>query len=186
MNLDLKPSWLLVLATLSIPAFAQDWKVDTSKSQIGFVIKQMNVPVEGGFSRYSVKAVFDPAKPETGQFQVELDIASINTGSEEGDGEAKRPAWFDTARYPKAVFISKSIKKDGAGRYTVSGDLTLKGRTRPLIAPFLLTPQRGGGWLASGRVSLKRSQFDIGGGEWADPSVVADDLEARFKILMNP
>jgi hypothetical protein len=40
--------------------------------------------------------------------------------------------------------------------------------------------------LASGRVSLKRSQFDIGGGEWADPSVVADDLEARFKMLLNP
>jgi hypothetical protein len=49
-----------------------------------------------------------------------------------------------------------------------------------------MTPQRGGGWLVSGRAVMKRSQFDIGGGEWADPSVVADDLEARFKILLNP
>ena len=182
----MKAYWLFVLVFFVHSAPAQDWKVDTAKSQISFVIKQMNVPVEGGFSRYSVKAAFDPAKPESGQFQVELDIASINTGSEEGDGEAKRPAWFDTARYPKASFVSRSIRKDAAGRYTVSGDFTLKGRTRPLAAPFLLTPQRGGGWLASGRVALKRSQFDIGGGEWADPSVVADDIEARFKILLNP
>lgn len=182
----MKACWLLVPVFFVHPASAQDWKVDVTKSQISFVIKQMNVPVEGGFGRYSVKAAFDPAKPESGQFQVELDIASINTGSEEGDGEAKRPDWFDTARYPKASFVSRSIRKDAAGRFTVSGDFTLKGRTRPLIAPFLLTPQRGGGWLASGRVALKRSQFDIGGGEWADPSVVADDLEARFKILLNP
>ncbi len=177
---------LLVLAFLALPALAQEWKVDYGKSQIAFVIKQMNVPVEGGFGRYNVKAVFDPAKPELGFFRVELDIASINTGSEEGDGEAKRPAWFDTARFPKATFVSKAIKKDAAGRFTVTGDFTLKGRTRPLLAPVILTPQRGGGWLVSGRTALKRSQFDIGGGEWADPSVVADDLEARFKILLTP
>jgi len=182
----MKTYWFLVLAWFVLPAAAQDWKVDYSKSQIGFVIKQMNVPVEGNFGRYSIKASFDAAKPEQGTFQVDLDIASINTGSEEGNGEAKRPAWFDTARYPKATFISRSIKKDAAGIFTVTGDVTIKGRTRSLNVPLILTPQRGGGWLASGRLELKRSQFDIGGGEWADPSVVADDLEARFKILLNP
>jgi polyisoprenoid-binding protein YceI len=171
---------------LALPVAAKDWKVDYSKSQVAFIIKQMNVPVEGGFSRYNVKATFDAAKPESGSFQVELDISSIDTGSEEGDGEAKRPAWFDTARYPKARFVSRSLKKEAAGRFTLSGDLTLKGRTRPLSVPVLMTPQQGGGWLVSGRTNLKRSQFDIGGGEWADPSVVADDLEARFKIMLNP
>ena len=49
-----------------------------------------------------------------------------------------------------------------------------------------MTPQAGGGLLVSGRVTMKRSQFEIGGGEWADPSVVADDLEARFNILLKP
>lgn len=177
---------LLVLALLALPVWAQDWKVDYGKSQIGFVIKQMNVPVEGGFARYGVKAAFDAAKPEQGRFQVELDIASISTGSEEGDSEARRPAWFDTARYPKASFVSNSIRRDGVGRFTVQGDFTLKGRTRPISVPVTLTPQRSGGWLVAGRAALKRSQFDIGGGEWADPSVVADDIEARFKILLNP
>jgi polyisoprenoid-binding protein YceI len=182
----LKPCWLFVLALVALPVTAQDWKVDYGKSQVSFVIKQMNVPVEGGFGRYSVKAAFDPAKPELGSFRVELDVASIETGSEEGNGEAKRPAWFDTKRYPKASFVSKSIRRDAAGRYTVLGDLTIKGRTQPLDVPFLLTPQQAGGWLASGRAALKRSLFDIGGGEWADPAVVADDLEARFKLSLNP
>ncbi len=187
----MKALWLLVLFAATAPflaqnAWAKDWKVDYGKSRISFVIKQMNVPVEGGFGRYSVKADFDNAKPEQGKFQVELDIASINTGSEDGNGEAKRPAWFDTARYPKGNFVSKLIKRDSAGRFTLHGDLTLKGRTRPISAPFVMTPQAGGGLLVSGRVAMKRSLFDIGGGEWADPSVVADDLEARFNIYLNP
>jgi len=177
---------LVVLLLIATSVWAKDWQVDYSNSQIGFVIKQMNVPVEGGFSRYGVKAVFDPAKPENGLFTVELDIASIDTGSEEGNGEAKRPAWFDTARYPTARFVSKSIRRDAAGRFTVNGELTLKGRTAPLSVPVILTPQRTGGWLVSGRAALKRSQFDIGGGEWADPSVVADDIDARFKLLLKP
>ncbi len=182
----MKKYGLLVLALCAGSVAAKDWQVDFGKSRIGFVIKQMNVPVEGSFGRYSVKATFDPAKPELGLFRVDLDVASIDTGSAEGNDEAKRPAWFDTARYPKASFVSRSIRRDDAGIYTASGDFTLKGRTQSMTVPFILTPQRNGGWLASGRVALKRSQFDIGGGEWADPSVVADDLEARFKILLNP
>jgi polyisoprenoid-binding protein YceI len=173
-------------ALTTLPAWAQDWKVDYSQSQIAFVIKQMNVPVEGGFTRYHVKAAFDAAKPELGTFAVELDIASLRTGSEEGDVEAKRPAWFDTARYPKARFVSKSIKREATGRFMVNGDLTLKGRTHPVSVPVTMAQQRNGGWLVAGRAILKRSQFDIGGGDWADPSVVADDLEARFKILLYP
>jgi polyisoprenoid-binding protein YceI len=183
--------WLIILFAAIAPflgqvAWAKDWKVDYAKSRISFVIKQMNVPVEGGFGRYGVKAAFDAAKPEQGRFQVEIDITSINTGSEDGNSEAKRPAWFDTARFPKGNFVSTSIKRDSAGRSTLHGDLTLKGRTRPLSAPFVMTPQAGGGLLVSGRVAMKRSHFDIGGGEWADPSVVADDLEARFNIYLNP
>jgi polyisoprenoid-binding protein YceI len=48
------------------PAWAQDWKVDYGKSEIRFVIKQMNVPVEGGFKRFNVQAKFDAAKPSRG------------------------------------------------------------------------------------------------------------------------
>jgi polyisoprenoid-binding protein YceI len=176
----------LLLAILAMPAWAQDWKVDYGRSEIRFVIKQMNVPVEGGFRRFHVQASFDAAKPEQGQFRVDVDMAGIDTGSEEGDGEVRRPAWLDASRHPKASFVSKSIRRDASGRYTVAGDMIVKGRVRALSAPMLLTPQRDGGWLATGRFALKRSDFDIGGGEWADPSVVANDIDGRFKILLLP
>lgn len=180
--------WLgcLVVALLVAPSWAQDWKVDYARSELRFVIKQMNVPVEGGFGRFTLQAAFEPLKPETGQFRVEVDMASVNTGSAEGDGEARRPAWFDTAKHPKALFVSDGIRREGPGRFTMTGDLTVKGRTRSLTVPLVLQPQRQGGWLANGRFALKRSDFDIGGGEWADPSVVANEVEGRFKILLMP
>lgn len=182
----MKMVWQLLPMVLAFPAWAQDWKADYGRSEIRFVIKQMNVPVEGGFKRFNVQAVFDPSKPESGQFRVEVDVASIDTGSEEGDGEAKRPAWFDATRHPKALFVSKAIRRDGPGRFTMTGDMIVKGRTRSLSVPLVLIPQRDGGWLANGRFALKRSDFDIGGGEWADPSVVANEIDGHFKMMLLP
>jgi polyisoprenoid-binding protein YceI len=168
---------------LPLPVLAQDWKLDTAKSQVRFVIKQMNVPTEGGFRRFTAQASFDPTKPEAGRFRVDVDTASVDTGSAEGDDEVKRPAWFDAKNHPWATFIAKSVRRDAEGRYTAFGDLGIKGQNRALAASFTLTRQ-GNGWLAQGRFPLKRSSYGIGGGDWAD--VVADDLEVRFNLLLLP
>jgi polyisoprenoid-binding protein YceI len=174
--------FLLPLLWLVLPAGAADWRVDYGRSQVGFVIKQMNVPVEGSFRHFTANAVFDPLKPETSRFRVEVQVASIDTGSAEGNAEVMRPAWFDAARYPKALFVSDVVRRE-RGYYTATGDLTVKGKTQPITASFVLTPERGGGWMATGRFMLKRSDFGVGGGEWAD--VVGDDAEVKFKMLLR-
>jgi polyisoprenoid-binding protein YceI len=169
--------------SLPLSVLAQDWKVDAGKSQVRFAIKQMNVPTEGGFRRFTAQASFDPAKPEAGRFRVDVDTASIDTGSAEGDDEVKRPAWFDVKNHPWAIFIARSVRHDAEGRYTAFGDLSIKGQSRALAVPFTLTRQ-GNGWQAVGRFPLKRSAYGIGGGDWAD--VVADDLEVRFNLVLFP
>lgn len=173
----------LLLMALAVPVWAQDWKLDAANSHVLFVIKQMNVPSEGGFARVSAKASFDPAKPEAGRFRVDVDTNSIDTGSAEGNDEVKRPAWFDAKKYPWASFVAKRVQRDAEGRYTAFGDLSIKGQSRPLAAPFTLSRQ-GNGWLARGRFPLKRTAYGIGGGDWGD--VVADDLEVRFSLLLLP
>jgi polyisoprenoid-binding protein YceI len=175
---------LLLLALGTLPAVAQDWTVDPGKSQIGFAMRQMNVPTEGGFKRFSVKASFDPARPEAGRYQIEVDIGSIDTGTDDGDAEVRRPVWFDTARFPKASFVSKSVRREANGSFTVSGDLTVKGQTRPFSAPFTLARQANGAFLAEGRFPIKRSDFGIGAGEWNE--VVDDVANVHFRILLLP
>lgn len=172
-----------LLLLLAFPAAAQDWKLDAGKSQVRFLIKQMNVPTEGGFRRVLARANFDPAKPEAGSFRVDVDVASIDTGSTEGDDEVKRPAWFDAKKHPWATFIARNVRRDGEGRYTAFGDLGIKGQSRPLAAPFTLT-RAGGGWQVLGRFPLKRGDYGIGGGDWGD--VVADELEVRFNLTLLP
>ncbi len=180
----IRKTLLCLLLCLAAPAWAQDWKLDAGKSQVRFAIRQMNVPSEGGFKRFAAQASFDPARVEAGRFLFEVDVASIDTGSDEGDVEVQRPIWFDAARYPKAVFVSKRVTKQANGSYIVQGELTIKGRTRPFPVPLTLLRQPGGTWLAEGRFPLKRSDFGIGGGEWND--VVADEADVRFTIVLLP
>ena len=176
----MKPWWLLLLA---LPAWAQDWSLDAGKSQVGFLIKQMNVPTVGGFKRFTSQVSFDPSSPEAGHFRVDVDTASIDTGSVEGDEEVRRPAWFDTAHHPRASFVARSVRRDAEGRYTASGELSIKGQSRALSVPFSLTRQ-GAGWQALGHFPLKRTAYGIGGGDWAD--VVANELDVRFKLVLLP
>lgn len=180
----MKRFMLLCLMLTSLPAMAQAWRVDYGKSQIRFVIRQMNVPVEGGFKRFSAQARFDPTKVEGAEFRIDLDMASIDTGSPDGDDEARRPLWFDMARYPKASFVSKSVARQAEERFVASGDLTIKGRSRAVAVPFSLARQANGAWLAEGKLPVRRKDFGIGGGDWND--VVADQAEARFRIWLLP
>lgn len=176
-------TWLTLLLCLPLAALAQDWKLDPGRSRIGFTIKQMNVASEGGFRRFVAQAAFDPARPEAGHFRVDVDTASVDTGSAEGDDEVKRPSWFDAKVHPWATFIAKSVRRDGEGHFTASGELSIKGISRPLAAPFTLTRQ-GNGWVAAGRFPLQRSSYGIGGGDWNE--VVADALEVRFNLVLVP
>jgi polyisoprenoid-binding protein YceI len=176
-------AWLWMGLLLPTLALAQDWKLDPARGRIAFTIKQMNVPMEGGFRRFSARAAFDPARPEAGSLRIEVDIAGIDTGTAEGDAEVRRPIWFDSARFPKAVFESRRITRLADGRLAAHGDLTVKGRARAITVPFTLT-REGNGWLAEGGFPLKRSDFGIGAGEWND--VVADQADIRFRFLLTP
>ncbi len=155
--------------------------VDLDKSGITFVSKQMGVPVEGKFGRFSVQLVFDAAKPGEGRVRVELDVASIDTGSDEANDEVKGKRWFDVKNHPVARFVSSSVKSLGASRYEVAGKLTIKGRTKDVIAPFTLKPV-GQGALFDGAFVLKRLEYGIGEGAWSDTDTVADEVQVKFRI----
>jgi polyisoprenoid-binding protein YceI len=180
---------LLLCATLAaflVPAAGRGYAqrvtaVDQDKSTITFVSKQMNVPVEGKFGKFSVRLAFDAAKPNEGRVQVELDLASIDTGSEEANDEVKSKGWFDVKNHPTARFVSSAVKSLGAGRYELAGKLTIKGRTKDVVAPFTFKPA-GQGALFDGAFVLKRLDYAIGEGVWSDTDTVANEVQVKFRI----
>jgi polyisoprenoid-binding protein YceI len=82
------------------------------------------------------------------------------------------------------VFQSSAIKAVGAGRFDVAGKLTIKGLARDVTVPVQLA-QAAGTSTASGGFTLKRLEFKVGDGEWSDTSLVADDVQVRFKLVLS-
>ena len=158
-------------------------KVDAAKSSIRFVSKQMGVPVEGRFRKFDATVAFDPKRPETTKADFEVELASIDHGSEEGETEVKRPLWFDTAKYPKARFALTSLKAAGPNRYEAAGLLTIKNITLPVVAPVTLA-ESGGARVVEGQFPMKRLQFRIGEAHWSDTETVADDVLVRFRFTI--
>ena len=172
----------LVLALLALPAFAQQ-KVLADRSEIRFVTRQMNVPVEGRFKRFDATVSFDPAKPEATRAEFEVDLASLDFGHAESEAEAKKKGWLDTSAFPKARFVAASVKPLGGNRYEASGDLTLKGVSRAIVAPFTLA-ESGGLRTVEGQFALKRLQYRVGEGAWSDTDTVADEVMVKFRFVL--
>lgn len=153
-------------------------------SQVRFVTRQMGVPVEGHFKRFDAQIAFDPRQPQAGKVSFSVDLASAEIGDAGTTAELRKPDWFDTARFPRASFQSTAIKAAGPGRFDVAGKLSIKGQVRDIVVPVTLA-RAGANQLATGSFTLKRLAFNIGGGEWADPSMVADEVQVDFRLTLS-
>ena len=85
-------------------------KLQLDKSSISFVSKQMGVSAEGVFKKIAAEVHFNPEKPEASLAKIDIELASIETGSAESDDEVKGKSWFDVAQFPKASFVSGSVR----------------------------------------------------------------------------
>jgi len=166
-------------AAVLAPALAQ---LDTAKSSVIAVSRQMGVPVEGVFRRFSAQISFDPARPAEGKASIEIDIASFDLGDADFNRETTKKEWFDAAKFPKATFVTTAIKPAGAGKYEAVGKLTIKGKTLDVVAPASFKTE-GGQQVFEGVLPIRRLAFNIGEGEWKDTSTVADEVQIRFRIV---
>lgn len=156
--------------------------VQVDKSRIAFVSKQMGVAVDGDFKKFAVQMSFDPAKPETGRALIDIEMASIDAGSAEANEEVVGKNWFNVKQFPKASFASSSVKPLGGGRFEVAGKLTIRDKTRDATAPFTMTTQ-GANAQFDGSFTIKRADFGIGQGVWADFDTVANEVQIKFKFV---
>jgi len=167
------------------PARAQTAaKLVPAQSDVSFSVKQMGVPVEGKFRKFDAQVALDPKKPETGKVAFTIDIASATMGNAEADAELPKQPWFNTSKFPQATFQSSSIKALGAGKFEVAGKLAIKGASQDVVVPVTLT-QSGTNSTASGAFAIKRLDFKIGEGEWTDTSMVANDVQVKFKLALT-
>ncbi|MES2758416.1 MAG: YceI family protein [Pseudomonadota bacterium] len=169
------------LACFALAASAVPLKSDVARSSVAAVFKQMNVPVEANFKKFNAQIDYDPVKPETSKATVDIDMASLDLGEAEMNKEVAKKEWFDSAKFPKASFVSSSIKPAGAGKLAVSGKLLIKGKSMDVAFPLTVKTE-GGKQVFEGALSIRRLAFNIGDGEWKDTSMVADEVVIKFRV----
>ena len=174
---------VMAAALLSLSAQAQQ-KLLPAQSEIAFVSKQMGVPVDGHFKKFDAQIAFDPAKPEASKIAFSIDMGSATLGAPEPDAELPKASWFNALKFPQATFQSSAVKKLASGKYEVAGKLSIKGHAQDVVVPVTLS-QSGASTTASGAFAIKRLTFKIGENEWADTSMVADDVQVKFKLSLT-
>jgi polyisoprenoid-binding protein YceI len=109
------------------------WNLDTTHTDVIFAAKHMMVTtVRGKFGTVSGSLQLDPENPTAATGSFTIDAASLNTGVEQRDGHLRSPDFFDVEKYPEITFVSTAVVAKGDDDYAVTGDLTIRGTTRPV------------------------------------------------------
>lgn len=173
---------IAVLALLAAAAHAEEYNtIAPDRSSVAFIYRQMNVPVEGRFGKFTAQLKFDPARPAAASAGIDIDLASVDAGSAEANDEVAGKLWFNTKANPTARFAATGFRALGGNRYEAIGKLSIKGRTQDVVAPFTFTAQGRSG-VAEGALTIRRADFAIGEGMWADFGTVANEVQIKFRL----
>jgi len=116
----------------------QKWAVDAAHSSIDFSIKHMMVAkVKGLFHTFDAVIDADPEDLTTASIEFSVDVASIDTRNGDRDTHLRSADFFDVENHPKLTFKSTKIVRKSEGEYDVTGDMSIRGATRP--ESFLVT-----------------------------------------------
>ncbi|MFO0585676.1 MAG: YceI family protein [Anaeromyxobacter sp.] len=128
---------LVLAAVLALPALASaqsTWDFDPAHSHASFTVRHMGISnVRGEFQKMTGKLVLDEKDVTKSTVEATIETASVNTRIDKRDGHLKSPDFFDVAKYPTITFKSTKVEKAGEGKLKVTGDLTMKGVTKPVV-----------------------------------------------------
>jgi polyisoprenoid-binding protein YceI len=125
---------ILTMSTSAVsPVGTVTWKIDPAHSQAEFKVKHMMISnLKGTFSRLNGTLIEDTTDPTRSQVEATIEIGSISTGDDARDTHLKSADFFHHDQHPVMTFKSTRVEKKGAEEYTVTGDLTLHGETKPV------------------------------------------------------
>lgn len=174
---------LLALATVLVgfsaqPVLAesQTYKFDKQHTEVIFSYRHLGLSrAYATFDKVDGELKIDRNAPEKSKVNVVIDVKSIDTGVDIFDKHIQEADFFHTAKYPKATFVSTKVQKSSGGSFKVTGNLTIKGKTKPVSLNLKLNadkehpmaafnPKMKGVYVVafSGKTTIKRSDFGMG------------------------
>lgn len=165
-------------------ADAAQWRMDPAASRLDFRASYEGADAPGAFKQFDTRLRFDPARPAGSQLQVTVKLSSIDMGSAELNDGVREPEWFDLKRFPEAEFTSADIQQTAPGRYVARGTLKLKDSQQPVTVPFTWK-ESGKSADMTGNLTLNRTSFNVGTGEWKSGNVIGLDVKVAFTVRLN-
>jgi polyisoprenoid-binding protein YceI len=166
------------------PPAAQGWTVDKAKSRLGFSAAMNGQTFNGQFRRWDAQIRFDPAHLDISGARVSIDTGSAATGDQTRDEALPTADWFSVSVFPRASFTSRRFISLGGGRYRADGDLKIRDVTRPVSFPFELRFQ-GNTAAMTGRLSIDRTVFGVGQGQFKGTETVAAKVDVTISITAS-
>lgn len=124
---------LVIAAGPSTPVPAGVWSIDSARSEVRFTVTKFGFDdVTGVFRESEGEIVYDANRLEASRVQWRVRVASVLTDASSRDRSLQQPEYFDAAQHPYLEFVSQSVRRLDAGRLEVSGQIRMRGVTRPL------------------------------------------------------
>jgi polyisoprenoid-binding protein YceI len=170
------------------------YTIDPAHSGVHFSVRHLMIStVRGSFSGVKGTVVHDPDDPSATTLDAEIDVNTITTNDATRDGHLKTADFFDAATYPLITYKSTKVTKGSGSSYTLVGDLTLHGVTKPVVLDVEeVTEEMKDGWGgtrvgATAKGKLKRSEFGL---VWNAPLetggfVISDEVKIEFDIQLK-
>jgi len=174
-----------LLLALALPglASAADYAVQPAASKLGFSGSFQGQSFDGTFGKWTATISYDAAKLASSKFDVQVDLSSVKTGDKDRDGALPGSDFFNVAKFPLAHFVTTGFRQNGA-QVIADGNLTLRGVTKPVSLTVAFKPQGTGATLdVTGAV--KRLDFGVGGGDYADTSVIANEVKINAHLVLT-
>jgi polyisoprenoid-binding protein YceI len=182
---------LIAVLVTAAPAFAQTWQIDTAHSRAQFTVRHLMISnIRGDFGAVTGTIDYDGKDITKAKVNATIDVKSISTRVEKRYEHLKTDDFLDVANHPTMTFVSTAITPAAGGKYNMTGNLTIRGTTKPvtfeLTAPSGPITTRGTtkiGASASGKINRKdfgvkyHEVMDNGGLGVADEVFIQLDVE---------
>lgn len=172
-----------LVAMMSAPVFATDY-VQAPGSTLAFATKYDGETFTGNLPGFSTKLSFDPAQLANAKLDVTIPLAGAKTGNADRDSTLQGADFFDVAKYAQARYTASKFRSLGGNQYAADGTLSLRGVSKPVTLTFTWTP--GAQPVLAGKATVKRLDFGVGTGDWADTETIPNEVAISTKVVLQP
>ena len=172
----------LLLATAG-QAAAADY-VQAPGSTLVFASNYQGETFTGRFGSFTTTMRFDPKQLATSQLDVAIQLAGTQTGNKDRDDTLVSADFFNVCKFAQARYTATKFRALGGNQYAADGTLTLRGASKPVTLTFTWTP--GAQPVLTGKATVKRLDFGVGGGDWADTSTIPNEVAISTKVILKP